>query len=123
MKGVVIGFKDGKPFIDVESTERINKGKDTVAKAYINEEGRLVVGVLKVYDGCVTCPYSEEHPIGTPDPFEHCQGVYCSLLKDEHPYLGAETDKRKVFEYDSPSEKRQFENYIAEWCPFRKNPI
>ncbi|MBR6965092.1 hypothetical protein IKH83_02140 [Candidatus Saccharibacteria bacterium] len=87
-------------------------------RAYFDEDGRLIV--IQMVDGCLSCPFKEEHAICTPDPFEHTEGLYCSLKKEEHPYPGAETDKKKIFEYDSPSEEKKFENYIPDWCPFRK---
>ena len=114
--GVVISFdKDGKPIV-----EQLDLHKNKIAKAYIDENGKIVVGFLTVYDGCPTCPYHEEHPIGTPDSYDcHCEGVYCSLKKEEHPYPGAATDKKKIFEHDWPSEKKKYKNYVPDWCPLR----
>lgn len=84
------------------------------------EDGKLVFEQTTTCTGCTSCPMSEEHPVYTPDPFEHSTGVYCALLKDDNRYPGAETDRRKVFEYDYPSEKKEFKNFIPDWCPFRE---
>ena len=114
-------------FLQEISTGRMGRLKKEVilvaakkisVEAYFDKNGRLVLS--QVVNGCPSCPFKERHAICTPDPFDHATGIYCSLKKEEHPYPGAETDRKKVFEYDSPSEEKEFENYIPDWCPFRK---
>lgn len=108
--GVILSFgEDGKPIV-----KPLDLGKNKKGVAYI-ENGKIVVGMLTVYDGCIACPYS----IVTSDSLHERCDVYCSLKKEEHPECGSETDKKKMFEYHFPSEKKKFQNFIPEECPLR----